>query len=256
MIDRFRRKKFGQNYLKDILVLSKMYECINPKRNDFFIEIGPGQGALTNYLLKESSLTLKAIDIDKLNIDFLKKKFSSYKHAEFIHEDFLKYDLEKLDCSSIRIVGNLPYNVSTQIIMNLLSYHKKIKDMHFLVQKEVAIKINGKIKTKNWSKLAIKISCFFESEMLFNVYPESFDIKPKVDSTFIRLTLKPKSLIIENEIESFFKFVDDALITKRKTIKNNLKKYNIDWDKLNINPASRTEELNLETLIRLFRSLS
>ena len=128
--------------------------------------------------------------------------------------------------------------------------------MHFLVQKEVAEKINGKIHTKNWGKLAIKISCFFESELLFNVYPESFDIKPKVDSTFIKLKPRPDAFINNNEIKGFFSFIDDALTSKRKNIKNNLKKYNIDWEKTSIDPKSRTEQLTLETLISLYRSVS
>ena len=253
MINRSKRRKFGQNYLKDKLVLAKMNDCINPEKTDHIIEIGPGEGALTESLLSNKNIRLKAIDIDEQNIDFLKEKFSSYDKADFIHADFLNYDLNKINDLPLRVVGNLPYNVSTQIILSLIYHHQKIYDMHFLVQKEVAEKINGKSQTKNWGKLAIKIACFFESEMLFNVYPESFDIKPKVDSTFIKLKPRPDSIINMNEVDGFFKFIDDALTSKRKNIKNNLKKYDIDWEKTSIDPKSRTEQLSLETLISLFR---
>jgi len=256
MINRAKRRKFGQNYLKDKLVLAKMSDYINPKKTDHIIEIGPGEGALTKSLLLNKDIKLKAIDIDKQNVDLLKEKFSSYSNANFIHADFLDYDLNKITDLPLRIVGNLPYNVSTQIILSFINHHQKIYDMHFLVQKEVAEKINGKIQTKNWGKLAIKIACFFESEMLFDVYPESFDIKPKVDSTFIKLKARPDKILNTNEIEGFFSFIDDALTSKRKNIKNNLKKYDIDWRKTSIDPTSRTEQLNLETLISLFRSVS
>ena len=158
MINRAKRRKFGQNYLKDKLVLAKMSDCINPKKTDHIIEIGPGEGALTKSLLLNKDIKLKAVDIDKQNVDLLKEKFSSYSNANFIHADFLDYDLNKITDLPLRIVGNLPYNVSTQIILSFINHHQKIYDMHFLVQKEVAEKINGKLQTKNWGKLAIKIA--------------------------------------------------------------------------------------------------
>ena len=253
MINRAKRRKFGQNYLKDKLVLAKMNDCINPKKNDHIIEIGPGEGALTKSLLFNKDIKLKAIDIDKQNIDLLKEKFSSYSNANFIHADFLDYDLNKITDLPLRIVGNLPYNVSTQIILSFINHHQKIYDMHFLVQKEVAEKINGKIQTKNWGKLAIKIACFFESKMLFDVYPESFDIKPKVNSSFIRLS--PKENFIDSSLkQSLFKIIDMSFISRRKNIKNNLKKIFIDWDSLGINPNLRPEEVSLEEYLEISKN--
>ena len=126
MIDRSKRRKFGQNYLKDKLVLAKMSDCINPKKTDHIIEIGPGEGALTKSLLLNKDIKLKAIDIDKQNVDLLKEKFSSYSNANFIHADFLNYDLNKINNLPLRVVGNLPYNVSTQIILSLIYYQKHI----------------------------------------------------------------------------------------------------------------------------------
>ena len=235
MINRAKRRKFGQNYLKDKLVLAKMSDYINPKKTDHIIEIGPGEGALTKSLLLNKDIKLKAIDIDKQNVDLLKEKFSSYSNANFIHADFLDYDLNKITDLPLRIVGNLPYNVSTQIILSFINHHQKIYDMHFLVQKEVAEKINGKIQTKNWGKLAIKIACFFESKMLFDVYPESFDIKPKVDSTFIKLMQK-------NGFPPSKNFPPSGYSSHGKLQPPLAKKAESIWAEITLNPALTTRK--------------
>ena len=128
---------------------------------------------------------------------------------------------------------------------------EKIEDMHFLVQKEVAEKINGKVSTKNWGKLALKISAFFETEALFDVPPEAFDIKPKVNSSFIRL-IPRKNLNYDISIkDNLFKIIDLAFSSKRKNIKNNLKSLNISWDSFGLDPTLRSENLPVEDFIKL-----
>ena len=128
--------------------------------------------------------------------------------------------------------------------------------MHFLVQKEVAQKITGQVASKNWGKLAIKISAFFNSEILFDVPPEAFDIKPKVNSSFIRL-LPKKDLNYDLSIkDNLYKIIDLAFSSKRKNIKNNLKKLDIDWDKTNIDPTKRSEEIPLSDFINLAKVYS
>jgi 16S rRNA (adenine1518-N6/adenine1519-N6)-dimethyltransferase len=123
--------------------------------------------------------------------------------------------------------------------------------MHFLVQKEVAQKITGQVATKDWGKLAIKISAFFDSEILFDVPPDAFDIRPKVNSSFIRL-LPKKDLDYGLAIkDNLYKIIDLAFSSKRKNIKNNLKKLNIDWHKANIDPTKRSEEVSLNNFINL-----
>ena len=125
------------------------------------------------------------------------------------------------------------------------------QDMHFLVQKEVAQKITGQVATKDWGKLAIKISAFFDSEILFDVPPDAFDIRPKVNSSFIRL-LPKKDLDYGLTIkDNLYKIIDLAFSSKRKNIKNNLKKLNIDWHKANIDPTKRSEEVSLNNFINL-----
>jgi 16S rRNA (adenine1518-N6/adenine1519-N6)-dimethyltransferase len=254
MSSRDIRRKYGQNYLIDPAILFEMGEVISPNDSDNFIEIGPGIGALTNQINTEN-INITAIDIDANNIETLKNKFKGPANFNFINEDILKFKLEDLRVDK-RIVGNLPYNISTQIILKLLNDYQKIIDMHFLVQKEVAQKITGQVATKNWGKLAIKISAFFNSEILFDVPPEAFDIKPKVNSSFIRL-LPKKDLNYDLSIkDNLYKIIDLAFSSKRKNIKNNLKKLDIDWDKTNIDPTKRSEEIPLTDFINLAKVYS
>ncbi len=248
------RRKYGQNYLKDPAVLFEMGEAISPNTFDTFIEIGPGLGALTNQVNKEN-VNIIGIDIDEDNIEVLKSKFKGPANFQFINADILKFNLEDSG-TSLRIIGNLPYNISTQIILNYVDSYKKIIDMHFLVQKEVAQKIAGKVSTKDWGKLAIKISAFFEIEILFDVPREAFDIKPKVNSTFIRLLPKKDlsyNLSIKNNL---YKIIDLAFSSRRKTIKNNLKSLDIDWNKININSSKRSEEISLKDYINIAKDYS
>ena len=243
------RRKYGQNYLKDPAILFEMGEVISPNDSDKFIEIGPGTGALTNQINKEN-INITAVDIDANNIEILKKKFKGPANFHFINEDILKFRFKDLEDNQ-RIIGNLPYNISTQIILKLINSYQEIKDMHFLVQKEVAQKITGQVATKDWGKLAIKISAFFDSEILFDVPPDAFDIRPKVNSSFIRL-LPKKDLDYGLAIkDNLYKIIDLAFSSKRKNIKNNLKKLNIDWHKVNIDPTKRSEEVSLNNFINL-----
>jgi 16S rRNA (adenine1518-N6/adenine1519-N6)-dimethyltransferase len=206
-------------------------------------------GALTN-TLNQDGISIKAIDIDQNNIDYLSKHFKGPAKFEFFQGDILSTSLNFLEDENYRIVGNLPYNISTQIILKFIDWNNVIKDMHFLVQKEVAEKINGTVGTKNWGKLSIKLSAFFNTQILFDVPPESFDIKPKVNSSFIRLTPK-KNVIDVSTKNNLFKIIDMSFSSRRKNIKNNLKKANLDWDTLKINQNLRPEEVSLENYLKI-----
>ena len=155
-----------------------------------------------------------------------------------------------------RIAGNLPYNISTQIILKMIKYNKRIKDMHFLVQKEVAEKIAGAPGTKDWGKMGIKLAAFFTTEILFDVPPEAFDIKPKVNSSFIRMTPLKDKLLEDEKIKDFFEIIDLSFTSRRKNIKNNLKNKNIEWSKIGINEKSRPEELNLESFLKIVKEVN
>jgi len=249
MISRDIRRKFGQNYLSDPAIIFEMGQAISPQNNTNFFEIGPGMGALTN-VLNQDGITIKAIDIDKDNIDYLSKKFTGPAKFEFYQGDILSTPLNFLEDKKYRIVGNLPYNISTQIILKFINWNNVIEDMHFLVQKEVAEKINGTVGTKNWGKLSIKLSAFFNTQILFDVPPESFDIKPKVNSSFIRLTPKKSDIDVSTK-NNLFKIIDMSFSSRRKNIKNNLKKANLDWSTLEINQNLRPEEVSLENYLKI-----
>ena len=254
MSDRSHRRKLGQNYLIDPVILFEIEQAINPQKNNLFFEIGPGTGALTEKLMSQN-IHIIAMDIDKKNIDLLRQKYDSSKH-QFIHGNILKESLNFLSSKKHRIVGNLPYNISTQIILKLVKYFNAIEDMHFLVQNEVAHRICASNHSGDWGRLGVKISAFFQSEILFDVPPESFDIKPKVQSSFIRLMPRSTPLIAINEKINFSNLIDQSFANKRKGIKNNLKKFNIDFDQLNINPIARAEELSMEEFISIFRAIN
>lgn len=253
MSSRDLRRKYGQNYLKDKAILFEMGEAIAPKEHDNFIEIGPGLGALTDQINIEK-INITCIEIDAKNIEYLRKKYDGPASFKFINEDILDFNLDD-EVSNYRLIGNLPYNISTQIMLKFIENYKNIYDMHFLVQKEVAEKVTGNVSTKNWGKLALKISAFFDSEVLFDVPPESFDIKPNVNSSFIRL-LPKKDINYDLEIKSdLYNVIDSAFMSRRKNIKNNLKNLNINWNEVDIDPNKRSEELSTQDFIYLAKSL-
>jgi 16S rRNA (adenine1518-N6/adenine1519-N6)-dimethyltransferase len=253
MIDRAHRRKLGQNYLIDPVILFEIERAINPQEGNLFFEIGPGTGALTDHLIGQN-IKVIAMDLDQKNIIDLSKKFLKSEH-EFIHGDVLKETLNFLHQAKHRVVGNLPYNISTQIILKLINYLKGIEDMHFLVQKEVANRICASNQSGDWGRLGVKIAALFETTILFDVPPESFDIKPKVQSSFIRLIPRVNPMIDLNQFSEFSNLVDIAFANKRKGIKNNLKKLELNYGRLNINPLARAEELSIEDFITVFQHM-
>ena len=253
MNDRAHRRKLGQNYLIDPVILFEMERAISPQKNNLFFEIGPGTGALTEHLMGHNRQII-AMDLDQKNIIALTERFPKAEH-EFIHGDVLKEPLDFLYKAKHRVVGNLPYNISTQIIIKLINYLSGIEDMHFLVQKEVAHRICASNKSGDWGRLGVKIAALFKTTILFDVPPESFDIKPKVQSSFIRLIPRVNPMIALNKFSRFSNLVDQSFANKRKGIKNNLKKLAINFEDLNINPLARAEELSIEDFISVFQTI-
>ena len=253
MSDRTHRRKLGQNYLIDPVILFEIERAISPQKNNLFFEIGPGTGALTNHLMGHNRKVI-AMDLDQKNINILSERFPKAEN-EFIHGDVLKESLDFLLETKHRVVGNLPCNISTQIIIKLINYMNGIEDMHFLVQKEVANRICASNQSGDWGRLGVKIAALFETAILFDVPPESFDIKPKVQSSFIRLTPRATPMIALNKFSGFSNLVDQSFANRRKGIKNNLKKLEINFQKLNINPLARAEELSIEDFISVFQTI-
>ena len=247
MIDRSSRRRFGQNYLKDKSVIYQIVDKIDPKKEDSFIEIGPGQGAITG-AIKNNSKNLALVEIDKENVAYLKNSLGN--EIKIFEEDVLKIDLGFIK-NNDRIIGNLPYNIASQIILRFLELNKKIFDMHFMVQKEMAEVLTSSPGNKSWNKFAVKVAFFYETEILMDISPEAFDIKPKVDSSLVRF--KPINSQAF-EIKKLFQIIDFCFQSKRKTIFNNLKKHNINWDKLKFDKNLRAEQLSLEDFLEIYKN--
>ena len=247
MIDRSSRRRFGQNYLRDKSVIYQIVDKINPRKEDSFIEIGPGQGAITEGI-KNNSKNLTLIEIDKENVAYLKNSLGN--EIEIFEEDILKIDLSFIK-NNDRIVGNLPYNIASQIILRFLELNKKISDMHFMVQKEMAEVLTSSPGNKSWNKFAVKVAFFYETEILMDISPEAFDIKPKVNSSLVRF--KPINSQAF-EIKKLFQIIDLSFQSKRKTIFNNLKKHNINWEKLKFDKNLRAEQLSLENFLEIYKN--
>jgi len=247
MIDRSSRRRFGQNYLTDKSVIYQIVDKIDPRKEDSFIEIGPGQGAITG-AIKNNSKNLALVEIDKENVAYLKNSLGN--EIKIFEEDVLKIDLGFIK-NNDRIVGNLPYNIASQIILRFLELNKKIFDMHFMVQKEMAEVLTSSPGNKSWNKFAVKVAFFYETEILMDISPEAFDIKPKVDSSLVRF--KPINSQAF-EIKKLFQIIDFCFQSKRKTIFNNLKKHNINWDKLKFDKNLRAEQLSLEDFLEIYKN--
>ena len=247
MIDRSSRRRFGQNYLTDKSVIYQIVDKINPGKEDSFIEIGPGQGAITGSI-KNSSQNLTLIEIDKENIAYLKSSLGD--GIKIYEEDVLKIDLSFIK-NNDRVIGNLPYNIASQIILRFLKLNTKIFDMHFMVQKEMAEVLTSSPGNKSWNKFAVKVAFFYETEILMDISPEAFDIKPKVDSSLVRF--KPINSQAF-EIKKLFQIIDLSFQSKRKTIFNNLKKHNINWEKLKFDKNLRAEQLSLEDFLEIYKN--
>ena len=247
MIDRSSRRRFGQNYLSDKSVIYQIVDKINPAKEDSFIEIGPGQGAITEGI-KNNSKNLTLIEIDRKNVAYLKNSLGN--EIEIFEEDVLKIDLSFIK-NNDRIVGNLPYNIASQIILRFLELNNKIFDMHFMVQKEMAEVLTSSPGNKSWNKFAVKVAFFYETEILMDISPEAFDIKPKVDSSLVRF--KPINSQAF-EIKKLFQIIDLSFQSKRKTIFNNLKKHNINWEKLKFDKNLRAEQLSREDFLEIYKN--
>tara|TARA_A100000164_G_scaffold154619_1_gene137259 strand:+ start:3695 stop:4441 length:747 start_codon:yes stop_codon:yes gene_type:complete len=247
MIDRSVRRRFGQNYLIDKSVIFQIVEKINPSKEENFIEIGSGQGAITKNI-KNNSKNLTLIEINKENVDYLRRVLGN--KVKIFEEDILKVDLGFIN-NNDRVIGNLPYNIASQIILRFLELNTKVFDMHFMVQKEMAEVITSSPGNKSWNKFAVKVAFFFDTEILMDISPDAFDIKPKVDSCLVRF--KPKNSQ-SFEIKKLFQVIDLSFQSKRKTIFNNLKKHNINWEKLKFDKNLRAEQLSLEDFLEIYKN--
>jgi len=249
------RKRFGQNFLHDPSIISCIISAIRPRPEDHLIEIGPGLGALTEELL-DGAGALEAVELDRDLIPVLRTKFFMYGDKFQIHEaDALKFDFSTLrnDERQLRVVGNLPYNISTPLIFHLLSFSGLISDMHFMLQKEVVERLAAQAGDPNYGRLGIMAQYYCRVEKLFLVPPGAFNPPPKVDSAIVRLTpyeelpLKAKDPAILQDV------VRTAFGQRRKTLRNNLKPLLSaeQLEAIGIDSSLRPERLTLAEFINI-----
>lgn len=247
------KKRFGQNFLQDDNILNKIVREINPQRDDLIIEIGPGYGALTQKLLS-STKNLIAIEIDSELVRSLKEKFPQ---LQLINEDFLEIDLSKLSAEGkkIRIVGNIPFNITSPILFKLIENNKLIEDAVFMVQLEVAKRMTAEKDTKDYGILAVVLKYFTVTELCFKISPNVFYPKPKIYSALVHICFKE---ITESEKEQrlFIDIVKAAFGNRRKILKNSLSNsifHEIDFSNSGVDLSLRAENLNVDDFIKLTR---
>ena len=239
------KKKYGQNFLIDSNIVRKIISLINGN-NLNILEIGPGDGKLTNKIIDKNSKKLDLIEIDKQLFDKLCLKYTNNNFVNLINEDVLKYDLkERYDL----IISNLPYNISSQVLIKLSLISLPPKEMILMFQKEFAIKL----LEQNLNAINTIVNCFFKVQSKFNVNKNCFRPIPKIDSCVLKFEKLKQNLIENNEIESFIKFKRYLFSYKRKTLRNLLKKYDLNG-KFNLD--KRAEKLELRELIKIFREIN
>ena len=246
------KKRFGQHFLHDEGVLNEMTDSINPTENDTIIEIGPGAGALTQYLQRCHHLLL--IEIDRDLATALQKHYHDIPHIHCMQQDALTFSLADQPAAEngYRVVGNLPYNISTPLLFHLFHQIDLITDMHFLLQKEVVDRISAQPGDSHFGRLSVMSQLYCEPQALFEVGADAFDPPPKVTSAFLRLTPRadrPSKLIID-EVEQLARL---AFNQRRKTISNSLKTIfsASEIEQCGINPKARPQTLSTTDFIKL-----
>ena len=235
-----RKKSLSQNFLKDIFYLDKIITTSQINKTKNVVEIGPGDGALTELILQNSK-HLKAFELDNRFCEFLKKKYIS-SDFEVFNKNFLDVDLADIFINENIIMGNLPYNVSSQIIIKIIESNLNYQHCIFLIQKELA---NRFIKNSKSSKLSIQSQFFCDVEPLFDIPPEAFDPAPKVNSTVIKITPHKQYKKYIPSYSNFKKVLTICFANPRKKISTALKNLNVDSSKFNFDLNSRAEELEI-----------
>lgn len=247
------RKRFGQNFLQDPGIINRIAKAIHAKPDQHLVEIGPGQGALTK-LLVDTGCLLDAIELDRDLIPVLQQQFSGQQFR--LHQaDALRFDFHQLQTSDekLRVVGNLPYNISTPLIFHLLDHQALISDMHFMLQLEVVNRLAANPGHKNYGRLSVMTQYFCEVSALFEVPPEAFSPRPKVQSAIVRLSPRAAIEHPANNMNTFTQLLRSAFNQRRKTLRNNLKGL-LSPDAITavgIDPGARPETLSVAEFVAL-----
>ena len=249
------RKRFGQNFLIDRQVVADIVAAIAPQRGDRLVEIGPGLGALTAPLLERLD-HLDVLEIDRDLIALLRRRFAAERLS--IHAgDALDYDFAQLG-TGLRVVGNLPYNISTPLLFHLAACAPLLVDLHFMLQQEVVERMVAPPGGRDYGRLSVMLQYRFVMESLFVVPPESFDPAPKVYSAVVRMLPRPAAQLMASDEELFGRVVAAAFAQRRKMLRNTLRDF-IGAEELaglGIAATQRAEELSVGAFLRIANFLS
>jgi len=249
------RKRFGQNFLQDPRTIEDIVDAVNPARDDLVVEIGPGLGAITRPLLARLN-HLHVVEIDRDIIARLRRTFTATQLT--IHEgDALAFDFAALG-TPLKIVGNLPYNISTPLLFHLASFGTQVTDMHFMLQKEVVDRMVAEPGTADYGRLSVMLQYRFYMERMLDVPPEAFDPPPKVDSAVVRMIPHPTLPHQAQDEQQLAHIVQVAFAQRRKTLRNNLKGVLDDdgFTALDIDPGIRPENLSVGGFVAIANYLS
>ena len=245
------RKRFGQHFLADPGVVDAIVRAISPGEDDVIVEIGPGHGAITEPLARRAG-HLHLVELDRDLAARLRAHYADRENVTVHEADALRFDFGAIG-HALRIVGNLPYNISTPLLFHLLRYRERIVDMHFMLQKEVVDRMAAQPGSKAYGRLGIMLGCHLRVESLFDVPPEAFEPPPEVNSAVVRLDpLPPGSFSIEDEA-GLSTLVARAFMQRRKTLRNALRNEadSADLEAVGIDPGLRPEQVSIDQYIAL-----
>ena len=251
------RKRFGQNFLHDPVVIGKIVSAVNPAREDVLFEIGPGQGAITMPLLAAAG-ELSVVELDRDLIGPLQRKCADVGKLMIHNADALAFDFcQFAEDVPLRVVGNLPYNISTPLLFHLLEQHRCISDMHFMLQKEVVDRMAASPGSRQYGRLSVMLQYRCRVTPLFTIGPEAFDPPPKIESAFVRLEPYAHPPLQVSDEAVFEKLVKQAFSQRRKTLRNTLRDM-LDAEamtRLGIDPSARAETLAIQDFATLSNHL-
>lgn len=247
------KKHLGQHFLKDENIAQKITRSLKAENSNTVVEIGPGMGVLTKYLLDQYAERLVAFDVDRESVEYLKNIYPSYVDS-FVLKDFLRYDPEQLK-GPVAVIGNFPYNISSQLFFKIWDHRNQVNEVVCMIQKEVADRIVAKEGNKTYGILSVLLQAFYDIEFLFTVPPQVFNPPPKVQSAVIRLVRNQTEQLSCDEV-LFKRVVKSGFGKRRKTLRNALKDLNLNFDTQTPVFDKRAEQLSVSDFINLTNYIS
>jgi 16S rRNA (adenine1518-N6/adenine1519-N6)-dimethyltransferase len=246
------RKRFGQHFLIDETVLEKITAAIGLSQEDQVIEIGPGKGALTQYLLPRVK-NLTVIEIDRDLAAYLQTRFAQETKLTLYNIDVLQFDWPAILTTPHRLVGNLPYNITSVLLFQLFEFSHRIEDMHFLLQKEVVDRLTAAPGSSNYGRLSVMAQYHANISSLFEVEANSFDPPPRVESAFARFELFSTPPYPAKDFNLFSQIVKEAFCYRRKTLANSLSRFikAEELERLGIDPRWRPQQISVENFVKI-----